>query len=371
MHNISIAGTGLWHPKDIITNDELVESYNTYVVDFNIANKTQIENGELEEMQLSSSEFIEKASGIKTRYVIDKAGILDTNRMMPYVRNEDKDSLSLHAEIGLIAAKKAMDQAGISVGDIDAIIVGTSHAPRNYPAIAIEIQNELGVNGYAYDILVGCSSTTFAINNAYSDIASGLANTILVINPEISTPFVNFTQRDKHFIFGDACAATIVQKNASSKKSFKIIDRKLHTQFSNNIRSDFGYLLRSAENQKPMDELLFNQNGRGVFKDVCPLVASLISEQLSTNNILPEDISKFWLHQANGKMIRLIASKVLGRDDFDHSIIPMPIEKYGNLASVGSLVAFNLNNDLEPGEKGVICSFGAGYSICSLLVEKN
>jgi beta-ketodecanoyl-[acyl-carrier-protein] synthase len=49
----------------------------------------------------------------------------------------------------------------------------------------------------------------------------------------------------------------------------------------------------------------------------------------------------------------------------------MPIEKYGNLASVGSLVAFNLNNDLEPGEKGVICSFGAGYSICSLLVEKN
>ena len=139
MHNISIAGTGLWHPKDIITNDELVESYNTYVADFNIANKTQIENGELEEMQLSSSEFIEKASGIKTRYVIDKAGILDTNRMMPYVRNEDKDSLSLHAEIGLIASKKAMDQAGISVGDIDAIIVGTSHAPRNYPAIAIEI----------------------------------------------------------------------------------------------------------------------------------------------------------------------------------------------------------------------------------------
>ena len=105
-----------------------------------------------------------------------------------------------------------MEQANVTASDIDAVIVGTSHAARNYPAVAIEIQNELGIKGYAYDMLVGCSSTTFAINNAFSDIASGLANTILVINPEISTPFVNFTQRDKHFIFGDGCAASVIQK---------------------------------------------------------------------------------------------------------------------------------------------------------------
>ena len=117
--------------------------------------------------------------------------------------------------------------------------------------------------------------------------------------------------------------------------------------------------------------LLFHQNGRGVFKDVCPLVASLISEQLGKNNISPEEISKFWLHQANGKMIRLITSKILGTDDFDENITPMPITEFGNLASVGSLFAFNLNNDLTKGQKGVICSFGAGYSVCSIIVEKN
>ena len=371
MHNIYIAGTGIWHPEEKVSNDEIVNSYNSYVEKFNQENNLEIANGSIEAMEFSSVEFIEKASGIKSRYVIDKEGILDINRMMPRVKNEHPDRLSIHAEVGIQAAKKAMDQANVRPNEIDAVIVGTSHAARNYPAVAIEIQQELGINGYAYDMLVGCSSTTFAINNAYSDIASGLANSVLIINPEISTPFVNFTHRDKHFIFGDGCAATVVQRDSTSDKAFKIIDRKLHTQFSNNIRSNYSYLNRAAVDSKDNEDLLFHQNGRGVFKDVCPLVASLISDQLEKNNILPKEISKFWLHQANGKIIRLIASKILGTDDFDEDILPMPITEFGNLASVGSLFAFNLNNDLTKGQKGVICSFGAGYSVCSIIVEKN
>ena len=371
MHNIFIAGTGIWYPEDKISNEEIVSSFNSFVKKFNSENQSDIDSGLLQPMEFSSAEFIEKASGIKSRYVIDKEGILDINRMMPRVNNEHPDRLSIHAKAGIEAAKKAMDQANIDPSSIDAVIVGTSHAARNYPAVAIEIQNELGINGYAYDMLVGCSSTTFAINNAYSDIASGLADTVLVINPEISTPFVNFTHRDKHFIFGDGCAASIIQKDSSSKHAFKIIDRKLFTQFSNNIRSNYSYLNRAAIDPKDNEELLFHQNGRGVFKDVCPLVASLISDQLEKNNIKPEEVSKFWLHQANGKMIRLITSKILNTDDFDESITPMPITEFGNLASVGSLFAFNLNNNLIQGQKGVICSFGAGYSVCSIIVEKS
>ena len=371
MHNIFIAGTGIWYPEDKISNEEIVNSFNSYVKKFNSENQSDIDSGLLQPMEFSSAEFIEKASGIKSRHVIDREGILDINRMMPRVKNEHPDRLSIHAKAGIEAARKAMDQANMDPSSIDAVIVGTSHAARNYPAVAIEIQNELGINGYAYDMLVGCSSTTFAINNAYSDIASGLADTVLVINPEISTPFVNFTHRDKHFIFGDGCAASIIQKDSSSKHAFKIIDRKLFTQFSNNIRSNYSYLNRAAVDAKDNEELLFHQNGRGVFRDVCPLVASLISDQLEKNNIKPEEVSKFWLHQANGKMIRLITSKILGTDDFDSSITPMPIVDFGNLASVGSLFAFNLDNDLEAGQKGVICSFGAGYSVCSIIVEKN
>ena len=370
MSEVYIAGTGIWYPDDSISNDEIVESFNAYVDSFNDANKDAINNNKVSKLEYSSTEFIEKASGIKTRHVIDKKGILDINKMMPSVVHEDASKMSIHAEVGIKAALKALENAKMSASDIDAVILGTSHAARNYPSVAIEIQNELGIKGYAYDMLVGCSSTTFAINNAISDISSGVANNVLVINPEISTPFVNYAKRDIHFIFGDGCVATIIKRNSSSNKSFKILDRKLVTQFSNNIRSDWSYLARTATDNKTSDDLIFNQNGNSVFKEVCPLVAKLITEQLEKNKIKPNEISKYWLHQANSRMINLIVSKVIGSNDFDTDLAPLPIEKFGNLASAGSMFSFNLNNDLQPGERGIICSFGAGYSVCSMLVEK-
>ena len=370
MSDVHIAGTGIWFPEDIITNDEIVSSFNSYVDNFNNHNKNDIEQGNIEAMEYSSSAFIEKASGIKTRHVIDKKNILDINTMMPRVVHEDESRLSIHAKAGIDAAKKAMDQANVGPDDIDGVILGTSHAARNYPSVAIEIQNELGIQGYAYDMLVGCSSTTFAINNAYSDIASGLANTVLVINPEISTPFVNYAKRDIHFIFGDGCVATVISNNKKSNNQYKILDRKLITKFSNNIRSDWSYLVRAASDEKSIEDLLFYQNGNSVFKEVCPMVAEFITTHLKDNNISPLDVSKFWLHQANSRMVNLIVSKVIGTDDFDTSLAPLPIEKFGNLASAGSMFAFNLHNDLEKGDKGIICSFGAGYSVCSIIVEK-
>ena len=370
MEEIHIAGTGIWYPEDNISNDEIVSSFNAYVDKYNQSNEDKINSGEILPLEHSSTAFIEKASGIKTRHVIDKKGILDINKMMPSVEHEDESKLSIHAVVAIKAAKKAMEQAGVKASDIDGVILGTSHAARNYPSVAIEIQNELGIDGYAYDMLVGCSSTTFAINNAYSDIASGLAETILVVNPEISTPFVNYARRDIHFIFGDGCVATVVSKKGSSKYAHKIIDRKLITKFSNNIRSDWSYLVRAADDSKSYEDLLFYQNGNSVFKEVCPMVADFITTQLHDNNINSSEIKKFWLHQANSRMVNLIVSKIIGSDGFDLNLAPLPIEKFGNLASAGSMFAFNLHNDLKKGEKGLICSFGAGYSVCSIIVEK-
>ena len=220
MREIFITSTGFWHPQEIVTNDEIVNSYNTYVTNFNERHADDIANGSIKELPLSSAEFVEKASGIKTRYLIDKKNTLDPNLMRPQVNNEDESRISIHARAGIEAAKKAIENTNLEISDIDAVIVGTSHAPRNYPAVAIEIQNELGIEGYAYDMLVGCSSTTFAINNAFTDIHSGLAKNILVINPEINSPHVDFGRRDVHFIFGDACVATIVSSEPSSDSCF-------------------------------------------------------------------------------------------------------------------------------------------------------
>jgi len=370
MENIYIAGTGYWKGDEVVTNDEIVTSFNSYVERFNDQNSQAIEAGTMEPLGPSSVEFIEKASGIKTRYLIDKKNCLDIDVMRPILRQESSENVSILAEMSIHAAKEAIEQAGIETKDIDAVILGTSHSARNYPAVACEVMDELGIEGYGYDMLIGCSSTTFAISNAYSDIASGLAKTILVINPELTSPHNDFTLRDSHFIFGDACVATVVQKDSLSKNRVRIKDRKLVTQFSNNIRSDFSYLNRAEESPRDESDLFFKQNGKSVFKEVCPMVAKLISEQLIDAGLDASDISQFWLHQANSNMCRFIMTKILGTDDFDADRAPMILSEFGNVASAGSLLSFHLNNKLENGDKGIICSFGAGYSICSLIIEK-
>ena len=370
MHDIYISGTGHWKAAHQTTNEEIVSSFNEYVRLYNIEHEEEILTGSKEALGPSSVEFIEKASGIKTRYLIDKKNCLDINVMKPILSPENPGKISILAEMSIHAAKEALDQAGIQAKDVDAVILGTSHISRNYPAIACEVMDELGIEGYGYDMLIGCSSTTFAISNAYSDIASGLADTILVINPELTSPHNDFTLRDSHFIFGDACVATVVQKDSTSKNRARILDRKLVTQFSNNIRSDFGYLNRVEEPPKDKKDLFFKQNGKGVFKEVCPMVASLVTDQLSRLDIPVSDISQFWLHQANANMCRVIMTRILGTSDYDPDMAPMILSEFGNVASAGSVLSYHLNNNLQKGDKGIICSFGAGYSICSLVIER-
>ena len=90
MTRIQISGTGLFTPNEVLTNDELVSSYNKFVDEFNLENKDDIASGEIEELQKSSTEFIEKASGVKARYVQNKSGILDTKFMRLNFENVKK-----------------------------------------------------------------------------------------------------------------------------------------------------------------------------------------------------------------------------------------------------------------------------------------
>ena len=369
MQDIYISGTGIWTPPHKVSNQELVESFNAYVELYNAENSKEIESGSLKALEPSSSEFIVKASGIQNRYVIEKESLLDPKRMKPMIGARDDDSLSICAEISVIAAKQALENAKLSPSDIDAVIVSTANLQRAYPAIAIEVQNELGIEGYAYDMMVGCSSTTFGISNAYSDIASGKASKVLVINPEITTAHNNLKNRDSHFIFGDVCTAAVIEKDSQSPNRFKILNAKLKTHFSNNIRNNFGFMNSIEDKNYTDEELLFFQNGRSVFKEVMPMVTALISEHLEENNLSPDDVEQYWLHQANINMNTYVVKKLLG-DDFTPEKAPNVLDEYANTGSAGSLISFHKYNYLKAGQKGIICSFGAGYSICSILVEK-
>ena len=371
-HNAVISGSGLWIPEESITNDELVEAYNSYAEKFNNDNASAIKAGEIKEKPLSSADFIAKASGIQNRYVYCKEGMLDIDRMRPKFSHRGIDELSHQAEMAVKAAKAAMLDANKSAEDIDAVIVSCAYTQRPYPAIAIEVQNELGIQGFGFDMLVACSAGTFALQRAYEMVAAKTAKCVLVISPELASPQVNYTDRDSHFIFGDVATATIIETadNATSEHQYTILGTKALTQFSNNIRSDFSYLSHVTDNEPFAKESLFRQQGRKVFKEVCPLAANHITQHLNELGIENPQVKRWWLHQANINMNQLITKKLLGREP-NLEEAPIVLDRFANTASAGSIVAFNLHNkDLKSGDIGLICSFGAGYSIGSLALEK-
>lgn len=370
--NVVISGSGLWTPAQSISNQELVDCYNAFATKFNQDNASAIEADEMAEKPLSSAEFIEKASGIKSRYIYQKDGVLDINRMRPNIEKRADDEVSHQAEIAIYAAKKALEDAGKSAQDIDAVIVSCAYTQRSYPAIAIEVQEQLGIKGFGFDMLVACSAATFAIHRAYEMIKAGTAKAVLVINPELVSPQINYQDRDSHFIFGDVATSMVIEDKAlaTSEHQFEILSTKAVTSYSSNIRSNFGHMNRAYDVEAYGPDNLFHQEGRKVFKEVCPMAADHISEHLGQHELTSSDVKRWWLHQANINMNTLIAKKLLGRLP-NAQEAPVVLDEYANTASAGSIIAFaKYHQDLQKGDYGLLCSFGAGYSIGSLVVQK-
>ncbi|MGB1175289.1 MAG: beta-ketoacyl-ACP synthase III, partial [Luminiphilus sp.] len=221
--------------------------------------------------------------------------------------------------------------------------------------------------GFAFDMNVACSSATFGIQQAYDMVVSGNARRVLMVNPEICTGHLNFRDRDAHFIFGDVATAVVIESAESSRSehAFEILDTKLH-----NIRNNFGFLNRATEEGVGQVDKLFVQEGRKVFREVCPAVAEQITTQLAKMEIDPNSLKRIWLHQANRNMNELIAKKVLGREPTEEES-PTILDEYANTSSAGSVIAFKkYNEDFEPGDLGVLSSFGAGYSIGSIVLKR-
>lgn len=380
MTSAVIRSTGLWTPEQSISNAELVESFNAYVEAYNHEHASEIERGEVEPLHTSSVEFIEKASGIKSRYVIDKAGVLDKDRMVPSIPARENDEISILAEIGVKACQNALERAGKSASDIDGVIVAASNMQRGYPAMAIEIQDALGIeDGFGFDMNVACSSATFGVQAAADMIAAGNARAILVVNPEICSAHLNWRDRDSHFIFGDVATAILLERDDLGEGGWSIIGTRLKTKFSNNIRNNFGFLNRTekatgdntpVQDGSPHDDKLFIQEGRKVFKEVVPMVSDMITKHMEELGIEPDDLKRVWLHQANINMNLMIAKKVFGRDAGGEDA-PTILDRYANTSSAGSVIAFHLHSDdMASGDKGVLCSFGAGYSAGTVFVEK-
>ena len=368
-----ISGKGIFTPENIITNDELVESFNTYVDEENAKNKHSIQAGEMEALTHSSADFIFNASGIRQRYVMNKTGILDPEIMHPQLRQRSDDEPSIMAEMALDACKKALDDAGKTAADVDAVIVACSNLERAYPAVSIEIQKLLGISGFGFDMNVACSSATFGIQMASNMITAGSVRSALIVSPEICSAHLEWRDRDCHFIFGDVCTAVFLEeKSLVTKPHFNVISTRCATQFSNNIRNNNGYLRRTRPDEMTdRRDMQFMQNGRKVFKEVLPIVGKHMLEHLHDENLQGDDMKRLWLHQANKTMNDFIGKKVMGRTPTTDEQ-PNILQDYANTSSAGSIIAFaKYCEDLSDGDLGIICSFGAGYSVGSVLLKRS
>jgi beta-ketodecanoyl-[acyl-carrier-protein] synthase len=369
---IAITGTGLFTPPYSISNDELVAAFNAYVTAENARNADAIARGDKKALETSSAEFIANASGIGRRYVMDRASILDPEVMAPRLAPRTNEQPSLQCEMALAAVREALAQARTTPERVGAFIVACSNHQRSYPAIAVELQDALGAKGFAFDMNVACSSAAFGISMARDLIASGTIQCAVVASPEICSAHLNFRDRESHFIFGDACTAVVVEDLATSNatEAYEIVGTRLSTKFSNNIRNNAGFLDRTAPERRDDPDKLFVQQGRKVFKDVSPMVADLIGGHLESLGIAPSSLRRMWLHQANGTMNQWIGRKLLGREPTAEEA-PSVLEEYANTSSCGSIITFHKNRaGVADGDLGLICAFGAGYSVGNIVVRK-
>jgi beta-ketodecanoyl-[acyl-carrier-protein] synthase len=217
---------------------------------------------------------------------------------------------------------------------------------------------------------VACSSATFALQMATDMIRAGSIRAALIVNPEITSGHLEWRDRDCHFIFGDVATAIVVQRAEDGLAGFRVLSTRAATQFSNNIRNNNGFLRRTRDQMEDRRDMQFMQNGRKVFKEVLPLVSDHIARHLADEGVPVTDLRRLWLHQANKAMNDYIGAKVLGRAP-EAGEQPNILQDYANTSSAGSIIAFDkYKDDLRAGDRGLICSFGAGYSVGSVLVER-
>lgn len=371
MKRVIISGIGVTIPPETISNEELVESFNAWVERENALR--QASGQEL--LQKSSADFIHHASGIRQRHVHTRDGILDIDRMTLRIAVRDDDALSVQAEFGASAARAALADAGVAAETVDLVICASSHLERLYPSIGIEIQQEIGAKGAAFDLSLGCSSAASGLHAAFNLVRAGAHKRALVVTPELITGHLNFRDRQTHFIFGDAATALLIEAvddDAVVPGRFEVLDTRNWTQFSNNIRTNFSYLNRAATDDASViatEGLLIKQQGNRVFKDVTVASHRFIVDFLAEHGRTPETMRRFWLHQANGRMNQMILKLAFGRE-IGHDIAPMVLDELGNTAAAGAVVALAQNHrDMKSGDYGLVCTYGAGYSIGGALLR--
>lgn len=309
-----VIGTGGYLPKKILTNEELSETVDT------------------------SDSWIYERTGIKSRRIAAA----------------DETSSSM-AEI---AARQAIEMAGIDPETIDLIIVATGTPDRVYPSTGCLLQKRLGVkHAVAFDIQAACSGSIFGLSIADQYIKSGAAKTVLVVGSEVCSRIVDWTDRTTCILFGDGAGAVLL--TASEQKG--IMSTHIH---SDGEYEELLYCPTSTEQKAGY----ISMRGNEVFKVAVNTLGRIVDETLEANDLGQEHIDWLVPHQANSRIIAATAKKLkLSMDQ-----VIMTLENQGNTSSASVLLAFNegvRDGRIQRGQVVLLEAFGAGFTWGSALIK--
>jgi 3-oxoacyl-[acyl-carrier-protein] synthase-3 len=315
---ISITGLGCYVPERVLTNDEIAGMVDT------------------------SDEWISSRTGIKQRRVA-----------------AEHEAMS---DLALPAARRALEQAGVSGPDLDLIIVATVTPDMAFPATATLLADELGsADAAAYDLSAGCTGFMYAIAQAYGMLAAGLAERALVVGGDILTRILDWTDRSTLVLFGDGAGAVVLER----------VERGGFLGFE--LGADGGggkelFLPGSGSRISENGSHHLLMNGREVFKFATRVMVSSAEAVLEECGKSVDDIDVYVPHQANVRIIDHAARKL----GIPEEKVVVNVDRYGNTSSGSIPLALADASDdgrLKPGKLVLMTGMGAGLTWGSALIE--
>ncbi len=314
-----IIGVGAYLPERIVTNDDLSKNIDT------------------------DDKWISERTGIKERRIA----------------NDSETTSSL----GIEAAKKAINNAGINRDDIDLIILATATPDNTFPATATSIQAGLGIkSGYAYDVQAVCSGFVFALEIADNSLRLGKSKNALVIGSETFSRILDWKDRSTCVLFGDGAGAVVLQ-SADSNSTRGILSNHLH---SDGNYKDMLYVDGGPSTSNNVGFL--RMDGQGVFKHAVKNISGSILEALKQNNITIDNIDWFIPHQANSRILDAVAKKV----GLKSEKIIVTVDKHANTSAASIPLALNEAVELGKVNEGdiiLLAAMGGGFTWGSSLIR--
>ncbi|PXV85396.1 3-oxoacyl-[acyl-carrier-protein] synthase III [Lachnotalea glycerini] len=315
-----IIGTGSALPEHIVTNEYL---------------STIVE---------TSDEWIRDRTGIKERRI---------------AKEETTSTLAS------LAAKRALENAGIDRTEIDLIIVATFTPDSNMPSTACVVQQEIGAaNAFCFDIGAACTGFLYALSSAYAYIQAGMCKNAVVIGAETISKTVDWTDRGTCVLFGDGAGAVVISEDKMGKMTFvQGSDGSKGNVLTYKGRSLNNLLVKNEE-----ENSFIYMDGQEVFKFAVKKVPECIEELLEKTNTDRNEVKFFCLHQANRRIISSVAKRLKQSEDK----FPVNLDQYGNTSAASIPILLDelyQRKQIEAGDKIVISGFGGGLTWGAALIE--